>query len=139
MELSQHAAVGVMHALPRVVECPTWSTPCFNADECPRLSAHGARVHVQAVEVLRGAVPQILAWLGLFRRPEPAPGQAGEVDLGAGLGPQGVCIADVADIEEMVWAPRYGLKGMVDASVALRFRPRSGAAAGTQVRPVVFS
>ena len=81
--------------------------------------------------MLRGAVPQILGWLGLFRRAEPAPG--GEVDLGAGLGPAGACISEVADIEEMVWAPRYGLKGMVDASVGLRLRPRNGAAAATQV------
>ena len=30
-------------------------------------------------------------------------------------------MSDVVDIEESVWAPRYGLKGMVDASVELSF------------------
>ena len=32
-----------------------------------------------------------------------------------------MCITNVVDIEESVWAPRYGLKGMVDASVEVGF------------------
>ena len=29
----------------------------------------------------------------------------------------------VADIEESIWAPRFGLKGMIDATVTARFAP----------------
>jgi hypothetical protein len=30
-----------------------------------------------------------------------------------------VAVSDVVDIEEMVWAPRYGLKGQIDATLGL--------------------
>lgn len=32
----------------------------------------------------------------------------------------------VVDIEEMAWSPRYGLKGMIDASVKVRLYPEIG-------------
>jgi len=35
-----------------------------------------------------------------------------------------MCVRQVADIEENVWAPRYGLKGMIDASLAVGFQPQ---------------
>ncbi len=36
-----------------------------------------------------------------------------------------VAVTGVADIEESVWLPRLGLKGMIDASVSLRVLPVS--------------
>lgn len=69
----------------------------------------------------RGAAG-LLAWLDTFRRPTPA--AHASVSLGWGQhGPreERVCITNVVDIEESVWAPRYGLKGMVDASVEVGF------------------
>ena len=35
-------------------------------------------------------------------------------------------IIQVIDIEEMAWAPRYGLKGMIDASVRIIISSSSG-------------
>jgi hypothetical protein len=83
--------------------------------------------------VLREAMPTMLAWLHRFRR--PIPDAAAAIDLGGGGGcAAAVAVAGVADIEESVWSPRYGLKGMIDASVMLRVQPlRPGAAAGGQV------
>ena len=34
-----------------------------------------------------------------------------------------MCIDRVADIEESIWAPRFGLKGMIDATVTAHFGP----------------
>jgi len=34
-----------------------------------------------------------------------------------------VSVGEVLDIEESVWSPRFGLKGKVDATVALRVHP----------------
>ena len=78
----------------------------------------------QAMAVLQNRIPQILGWLATFRRPVPDDNAA--VDLGWEHPPEAVAVCGVADIEESVWAPRYGLKGMVDASVELRFRPLHG-------------
>ena len=36
---------------------------------------------------------------------------------------EAVSIPEVVDIEESIWVPRYGLKGMIDASVQLRCQP----------------
>eukprot|EP00898_Chlorokybus_atmophyticus_P007299 jgi/Chlat1/7570/Chrsp63S07065 len=40
-----------------------------------------------------------------------------QVDFGFGVGTKTVGVCEVMDIEENVWAPRYGLKGNIDASV----------------------
>jgi len=56
----------------------------------------GLGAGAQALAVMRAGAPGLLAWLAM-------------------------CVSRVVDIEEAVWAPRYGLKGMVDASVELGF------------------
>ena len=72
--------------------------------------------------MMRNGAAGLLSWLHTFRRATPA------ADAGVSLGwgqhgqrEERVCVSDVVDIEESVWAPRYGLKGMVDASVELSF------------------
>ncbi|KAA8525631.1 hypothetical protein F0562_007487 [Nyssa sinensis] len=52
-------------------------------------AVHETDMHKTLIE----AIPRILNWILLFRDSE------------------------VVDIEEMAWAPKYGLKGMIDASV----------------------
>ena len=71
---------------------------------------------------MRNGAAGLLSWLHTFRRDTPASGAG--VSLGWAQREQReerVCVSDVVDIEESVWAPRYGLKGMVDASVELSF------------------
>ncbi|KAL0380005.1 UNVERIFIED_CONTAM: DNA replication ATP-dependent helicase/nuclease JHS1 [Sesamum angustifolium] len=46
-------------------------------------------------------------------------------------------ISEVIDIEEMAWAPKYGLKGMIDASVRVR-TDTSSAEAGEMIMPLEF-
>ena len=80
----------------------------------------------QATALLHDAVPVVLDWLQRFRRPAPDGNAALEVPgnaRGCGPGRAAVAVAGVADIEESVWAPRYGLKGMIDASVHLLMQP----------------
>ncbi|OWM91537.1 hypothetical protein CDL15_Pgr024861 [Punica granatum] len=43
--------------------------------------------------------------------------KASEVDFGLDDGTKKIKISEVIDIEEMSWAPNYGLKGMIDASI----------------------
>ncbi len=102
----------------------------------------GRGAAAQALAVMRAGAPGLLAWLATFRRADPA-ANAG-VGLGwdaAGRVEERMCVSRVVDIEEAVWAPRYGLKGMVDASVELGFaagppaRPPRPAAAGARIRP----
>lgn len=79
---------------------------------------------VQAMETLRKAVPSILSWVQRFLRPLPAKNARVEVGIGQGTdGGSGVpmCVRHVMDIEENVWAPKYGLKGMIDASLSTSF------------------
>ncbi|KAK2968501.1 hypothetical protein RJ640_027551 [Escallonia rubra] len=42
------------------------------------------------------------------------------VDFGSDDGVKKVKISEVVDIEEMAWAPKYGLKGMIDASLRVQ-------------------
>ena len=54
----------------------------------------------------------------------PQPGAAVATGWHAGeAAGQVLCMQDVADIEEAIWAPRHGLKGMIDASVQAVVQP----------------
>ncbi|XP_027113474.2 DNA replication ATP-dependent helicase/nuclease JHS1-like [Coffea arabica] len=61
------------------------------------------------------AIPKILNWISMFRDSQGSRNQA--VDFGCHGGLQNIKVSEVVDIEEMAWAPRYGLKGMIDASM----------------------
>ncbi|KAK9273764.1 hypothetical protein L1049_018574 [Liquidambar formosana] len=70
-------------------------------------------------EILIAAVPKILKWIALFKDSQDS--EAPTVDFGSDDGLKKVNISEVVDIEEMAWAPKYGLKGMIDASVQVKF------------------
>ena len=79
---------------------------------------------MQAEKVMRDAIPALLTWLQKFRRDKPDQSATLEVrDQQHGSHMEAVAIAEVVDIEESIWVPRYGLKGMIDASVQLRCQP----------------
>ena len=79
---------------------------------------------MQAEKVMRDAIPALLTWLQTFRRDEPDQAATLEVrDQKQGSRMEAVAISEVVDIEESIWLPRYGLKGMIDASVRLRCQP----------------
>ena len=80
--------------------------------------------YVQAEKVMTNAIPALLTWLHRFQRREPDQGATLEVrDKKHGTRMEAVAIPEVVDIEESIWVPRYGLKGMIDASVQLRCQP----------------
>ncbi|KAL8229689.1 hypothetical protein R6Q57_014589 [Mikania cordata] len=61
------------------------------------------------------AIPRLLNWILLFRDSKDP---SSSVDFGSNDGVKKVKISEVViDIEEMAWAPKYGLKGVIDASM----------------------
>ncbi|XP_065859442.1 DNA replication ATP-dependent helicase/nuclease JHS1 [Euphorbia lathyris] len=64
------------------------------------------------------AIPRILNWLMQFKSSQDSKGQT--VDFGSHDGLKKLKISEVIDIEDMAWAPKYGLKGMVDASIRVK-------------------
>ncbi|XP_038878324.1 DNA replication ATP-dependent helicase/nuclease JHS1 [Benincasa hispida] len=65
--------------------------------------------------IMNEAVPKILHWITIFKCPMGSKGPT--IEFRSEDGPRKVSISEVIDIEEMAWAPKYGLKGMIDASV----------------------
>lgn len=83
----------------------------------------------QAFTYLKESFPRTLAMLNKFNRPEP------RFDVSAGRiagqeTKRKVAFPEVLDIEEYIAAPKFGLKGFVDASVRLRMAPVLDGGAG---------
>ncbi|KAL2892648.1 DNA replication ATP-dependent helicase/nuclease DNA2 [Bienertia sinuspersici] len=72
---------------------------------------------------LKDAIPRICDWIENFTNSQKA--NAPNVDFGPNDGSKRVSVCDVVDIEEMAWAPRYGLKGMIDASLRVQILSNS--------------
>ncbi|XP_073222002.1 DNA replication ATP-dependent helicase/nuclease JHS1 isoform X2 [Cicer arietinum] len=73
-------------------------------------------------KTLIDGIPKIYNWIMLFRNMEER--EDPNVDFGCVNGMKKVGISEVIDIEEMAWAPKYGLKGIVDASVRVMVQSR---------------
>ncbi|KAL8500568.1 hypothetical protein ACS0TY_020227 [Phlomoides rotata] len=63
-------------------------------------------------------IPKLLNWISSFRDSQGSKSPSIEFKGDEGL--KKIQISEVIDIEEMAWAPKYGLKGMIDASVRVR-------------------
>ncbi|KAJ3168668.1 Tripartite DNA replication factor [Geranomyces variabilis] len=73
-------------------------------------------------------VPGLRAWAAVFVGPAPKPDAIVHKDRGMGTrAPEKttMCINKILDIEENIWSPTYGIKGMIDASVQVRVRQGS--------------
>ncbi|KAL2640981.1 hypothetical protein AAZV13_06G264700 [Glycine max] len=71
-------------------------------------------------KTLRDAIPRILSWIKQFKNTKERKDLS--VNFGFDDEPKNVGISEVIDIEEMAWAPKYGLKGMIDASVRVKIQ-----------------
>ncbi|XP_057510867.1 DNA replication ATP-dependent helicase/nuclease JHS1-like [Actinidia eriantha] len=69
-------------------------------------------------KTLTEAIPRLLNWILHFRDSQDS--KLPDVDFGSTDGLKKVKLTEVVDIEEMAWAPKYGLKGMIDASVQVK-------------------
>ncbi|KAJ4799880.1 DNA replication helicase [Rhynchospora pubera] len=67
-------------------------------------------------------IPQMLAWFTSFMEES----ENSSIDFGQFEEPKVVSVNETIDIEEMAWAPRYGLKGMIDASLNVRIQSSNG-------------
>ncbi|XP_054795481.1 DNA replication ATP-dependent helicase/nuclease JHS1-like isoform X1 [Prosopis cineraria] len=86
-------------------------------------------------KTLIDAIPRILNWIKLFKNSEEK--RDAYVDFGCDDGIKKVKVSEVLDIEEMAWAPQYGLKGMIDASVSVKVLPK-GNESDEKVMPLEF-
>ncbi|KAF9625151.1 hypothetical protein IFM89_019365 [Coptis chinensis] len=68
--------------------------------------------------ILLEAIPKMINWITRFRNSQES--QVPTVGFGSNNEEKYVHIDEVMDIEEMAWAPRYGLKGEIDASVRVK-------------------
>ncbi|EYU40306.1 hypothetical protein MIMGU_mgv1a000280mg [Erythranthe guttata] len=73
------------------------------------------------------AIPKILNWISSFRDSQGS--KTPSVDFKSDEGMKKIRISEVIDIEEMAWAPKFGLKGMIDASVRVSTNTKSAEAA----------
>ncbi|XP_056693295.1 DNA replication ATP-dependent helicase/nuclease JHS1 isoform X2 [Spinacia oleracea] len=86
-------------------------------------------------ETLNDAIPRMCNWIKHFRDSQIS--NAPTVDFGPNDGPMKLSICDVVDIEEMAWAPKYGLKGMIDASLRVQVLSSSGVT-NEKIMPLEF-
>ncbi|ONM14575.1 DNA replication ATP-dependent helicase/nuclease JHS1 isoform X2 [Zea mays] len=68
------------------------------------------------------AIPKMLNWFKCFLKGS----KCSDVDFGHNEVRKTVGVTEVMDIEEMAWAPRYGMKGVIDASVRSRVESHNG-------------
>lgn len=87
---------------------------------------------------LRRSIPTVLRWMSRFLAPVRGPRHV----LSAGYDQKtrqemrrGLTVEDVVDVEEAIWAPKYGLKGMIDATVMLSLEESDGQAKTEQQLP----
>ncbi|XP_049936664.1 DNA replication ATP-dependent helicase/nuclease JHS1 isoform X2 [Nymphaea colorata] len=107
-------------------------------EEYARLVLHKSIESLYAIEAdendmlltLFEAIPKMLTWIYQLRNLEDNSGSyrlrnstLPSVDFGSKGGSKEVNLVEIVDIEEMAWSPRYGLKGMIDASVKVRLNP----------------
>ncbi|KAG4151556.1 hypothetical protein ERO13_D04G072675v2 [Gossypium hirsutum] len=86
-------------------------------------------------KTLTEAIPKLVNWIALFKDTQEP--QVPTVDFGSDNGAKKVKVLEVIDIEELAWAPKYGLKGMIDVSV--RVKVDSGGKEGDEkIMPLEF-
>ncbi|XP_020148913.1 DNA replication ATP-dependent helicase/nuclease JHS1 [Aegilops tauschii subsp. strangulata] len=83
--------------------------------------------------ILIEAIPKMLNWYKSFMKGS----KSTNVDFGHTEGRKTVEVTEMMDIEEMAWAPRYGLKGIIDASVISRVNS-CGGGSYDKVMPLEF-
>ncbi|XVE90822.1 hypothetical protein DITRI_Ditri20bG0106900 [Diplodiscus trichospermus] len=86
-------------------------------------------------KTLAEAIPKLVNWIVLFKDSEEP--QVPNVDFGSDNGPKKVHVFEVIDIEEMAWAPNYGLKGMIDVSIRVKVES-SGKEDDEKIMPLEF-
>ncbi|GIL46712.1 hypothetical protein Vafri_3630 [Volvox africanus] len=62
----------------------------------------------------------IISWCTSYITPNPSAPRGGRIEVGSGDTPTFCRVTEVLDIEESIWAPKYGLKGQLDASLRVK-------------------
>ncbi|CAL1401678.1 unnamed protein product [Linum trigynum] len=69
----------------------------------------------ETLKTLVDLIPKMVNWIIMFKKSQDL--QLSKVEFGSNEGIKKLRISEVFDIEEMGWAPKYGLKGNIDASL----------------------
>ncbi|KAJ2963613.1 hypothetical protein NQZ79_g1441 [Umbelopsis isabellina] len=83
-----------------------------------------------AILILERFIPNMQSWAATYLTSQPSSAAVVSSDRGPsfgqpGVGPVVVGVEKVLDIEEHIWSPMYGLKGMIDVSVQANIRQGS--------------
>lgn len=83
-----------------------------------------------AILILERFIPNMQSWAATYLTSQPSSAAVVSSDRGPsfgqlGAGPVVVGVEKVLDIEEHIWSPMYGLKGMIDVSVQANIRQGS--------------
>ena len=77
---------------------------------------------MQAKTTLVDSIPIMMSWMGKFKRTSPTEDSVVSVGWRDGRDvEEGFCVKGITDIEESIWAPKYGLKGKIDSSLEAVF------------------
>ncbi|KAK9793498.1 hypothetical protein WJX73_007951 [Symbiochloris irregularis] len=118
-ELVQAALLGTATDVPGLLEIGK-GIAAANAEKLLEVGLTDAEV----LAPFKDAAPRIAAWMATYAGPRPKPSAVASTGWHAGQEePQALAVTDVVDIEEAIWAPMHGLKGMVDASVSAAVQP----------------
>ncbi|GLC59371.1 hypothetical protein PLESTB_001479200 [Pleodorina starrii] len=94
-----------------------------NTDKLLESQQDEAQVLAHIAQQLDG----IIAWCNSYVTPNPAAPLGGRIEPGRSDAPATYCrVTEVLDIEESIWAPKYGLKGQLDASLRVQLSTQDG-------------
>ncbi|KAJ3182151.1 Tripartite DNA replication factor [Gaertneriomyces sp. JEL0708] len=99
----------------------------------PQVYAMG-KTEDHAIKILKTKVPLLQAWAAKYTDQTWKVSDQRKLPVSSG---KGIRIGKVLDIEESIWSPAYGIKGMVDATVQLQL-PRGTGKPRTVVAPLEF-
>lgn len=78
---------------------------------------------VRVMEHLRSKLPELQGWAKVFVKDTPGPDAVVEARGGEKVS---LSINKLLDVEEHVWAPAYGLKGNIDATIQMVMKDSTG-------------
>lgn len=82
-----------------------------------------------ALQIIQQQLPGIKAFGDTYVSQQPKPNARVATDMGVDVGKvmgcRNVAFSKILDVEEHLWSPTFGLKGMIDVSVEMKMQPNA--------------
>lgn len=82
-----------------------------------------------ALQIIQQQLPGIKAFGDTYVSQQPKPNARVATDMGVDvakvMGCRNVAFSKILDVEEHLWSPTFGLKGMIDVSVEMKMQPNA--------------